>query len=48
MRPVVIFLAGVVLLQGSHAFCPDGCACDEDLLHVTCLRSQLEVGVELI
>lgn len=31
------------LLPTSLAFCPDGCACDEDLLHVTCLRSKLEV-----
>ena len=23
---------------------PDGCACDEDLLHVTCVQSKLEVG----
>ena len=33
-----------VLLHTSFAFCPDGCACDEDLLHVTCLRSKLEVN----
>ena len=33
-----------VLLHTSVAFCPDGCACDEDLLHVTCLRSKLEVN----
>ena len=32
-----------LLLPTSLAFCPDGCACDEDLLHVTCLKSKLEV-----
>ena len=34
-----------LLLPTSLAFCPDGCACDEDLLHVTCLRSKLEVTI---
>ena len=32
------------LVHTSNAFCPDGCACDEDLLHVTCVQSKLEVG----
>ena len=34
-----------LLLPTSLAFCPDGCACDEDLLHVTCLKSKLEVSI---
>ena len=34
-----------LLLPTSLAFCPDGCACDEDLLHVTCLKSKLEVTI---
>ena len=38
-----MFLLLSLLLPTSLAFCPDGCACDEDLLHVTCLRSKLEV-----
>ena len=32
-----------LLVHSSNAFCPDGCACDEDLLHVTCVQSKLEV-----
>ena len=32
-----------LLVHTSNAFCPDGCACDEDLLHVTCVQSKLEV-----
>ena len=32
-----------LLFNTSNAFCPDGCACDEDLLHVTCVQSKLEV-----
>ena len=40
-----MFLLLSLLLPTSLAFCPDGCACDEDLLHVTCLRSKLEVGI---
>ena len=39
-----LLLLLAVLLHTSVAFCPDGCACDEDLLHVTCLRSKLEVN----
>ena len=39
------FLLLSLLLPTSLAFCPDGCACDEDLLHVTCLRSKLEVTI---
>ena len=40
-----MFLLLSLLLPTSLAFCPDGCACDEDLLHVTCLRSKLEVTI---
>ena len=40
----LLLLLLAVLLHTSVAFCPDGCACDEDLLHVTCLRSKLEVN----
>ena len=39
-----VILALTAFLPHSLCFCPDGCACDEDILHVTCLRSNLEVG----
>ena len=44
-RTSKILLLLSLLLPTSLAFCPDGCACDEDLLHVTCLKSKLEVSI---
>ena len=44
-RTSKILLLLSLLLPTSLAFCPDGCACDEDLLHVTCLKSKLEVTI---
>ena len=41
---LLLLLTVLLHIHTSFAFCPDGCACDEDLLHVTCLRSKLEVN----
>ena len=42
-----VIFALLAVLPNTMGFCPDGCACDEDLLHVTCLRSKLEVRLLL-
>merc|ERR1719491_1021203 len=41
LLPLLLLL--LLLLPTTLAFCPDGCGCDEEILHVTCLNSQLEV-----